>query len=116
MAAQLRVIFTLDHGGKKSMPKEIYGYVEPFKIAPNAKGKPDPVINMYRLVRDMGAKKRRKGLFIRLESIWRFIELIPRFGKECPTGWTCDNAIERASEFYLNCFIDLATYMEVYYS
>ena len=115
MAAQLRVIFALDYG-EKGTPKQIYGYVEPLKIASNAKGRPDPVTNMYRLVRHLDAKKRRKGLFIRLENVWRFIELVPKFGKECPTSWTCANAVERASEFYLNCFVDLATYMEVYHS
>ena len=115
MVVQLKVIFALEHA-ENGTPEEIYAYVEPLKIAPNAKGKPDPVINMYRLVRVVDSKKRRKGAFIRLERIWCLVELVPRFGKECPIDWTCDNAVERASEFYLNCFFDLSTYMEVYYS
>lgn len=91
-----------------------YAYVQPFRIASNAKGRADPSIKLYRLVRDLRSNRSRKGLVISLTDIWRPVELIPRFGEKCNKDWSCDTAVERSKEFYLNCFADKSTYVEVY--
>ena len=109
--AQLRVIFVPDIG---SSAKQFYAYVQPFRIASNAKGKVDPDTQLYRLVRDLRGDQTRKGLVIPLTEIWRPVELIPRFDKKCNTNWNCNTAVECSKQFYLNCFADKPTYIEVY--
>ena len=91
-----------------------FAYVQPFKIAPNAKDLADSDIKMYKLVRDLRGDRTRKGLIVPLTSIWRSVELIPKFGKSCNRDWTCDTAVESSKEFYLNCFADKPTYIEIY--
>ena len=115
MVAQLRVIFSPDFGIDNSVrPTKLFVYVQPLKIAYNAKSSPDPNILMYRFKRDLRSNGTRKGLVFPLEDIWRRVEMIPKFGKVCNTGWTCDTAVEEAQELYLNCFADAASYIEVY--
>ena len=114
MVAQLRVILSPDLTDNSALPTRLFVYVQPLKIAYNAKGNPDPNILMYRLARYIRSNGTRKGLVFPLEEIWRPVELIPKFGKVCNTRWTCDTAIEEAHELYLNCFADVASYIEVY--
>ena len=115
MVAQLRVIFSLDLADNSVPPRRrLFVYVQPLKIAYNAKGSPDPNISMYRLARCTCSNGTRKGLIFPLEEIWRPVEMIPKFGKACNTRWTCDTAVEEAHELYLNCFADAASYIEVY--
>ena len=111
LIAQLRVIFAPDNN-HSGVP--FYAYVQPFRIAPNARGKVDPDIRLYRLVRELRSNRTRKGLVIPLTDIWRPVELVPRFGAKCNKDWTCDTAVELSKEFYLNCFADKSTYIEVY--
>lgn len=111
LIAQLRIIFVPDNNCS-GVP--FYAYVQPFRIAPNAKGRADPNIKMYRLVRDLRNDRTRKGLIIPLTDIWRPVELIPKFGDKCSKDWTCDTAVEQSKELYLNCFMDKPTYIEVY--
>ena len=111
LIAQLRIIFAPDNN-HSGVP--FYAYVQPFRIAPNAQGKVDPDIRLYRLVRELRSDRTRKGLVIPLTDIWRPVELVPRFGNQCDKDWTCDTAVELSKEFYLNCFADKATYIEVY--
>ena len=91
-----------------------FAYVQPFKITHNAKEPAVSDIKMYKLVRDLRGDRTRKGLIVPLTSIWRSVELIPKFGKSCNRDWTCDTAVESSKEFYLNCFADKTTYIEVY--
>ena len=109
--AQLRIIFAPE---KNCSGVPFFAYVQPFKTAPSAKNTPDSDIKMYKLVRDLRSDRTRKGLIVPLTSIWRPVELIPRFGKACNGDWTCDTAVESSKEFYLNCFADKSTYIEVY--
>ena len=91
-----------------------YAYVQPFRIDTNAKGNVDPDVQLYRLVRILRSDRTRKGLIVPLTDIWRPVELVPRFGVKCNVEWTYDTAVECSKEFYLNCFADKATYIEVY--
>ena len=107
----MRIIFAPPNNCSDS---PFFAYVQPFKIIPNAKDSADSDIKMYKLVRDLRGDRTRKGLIIPLTSIWRSVELIPKFGKSCNRDWTCDTALESSKEFYLNCFADKPTYIEVY--
>ena len=109
--AQLKIIFTPE-GNRSGIP--FFAYVQPLKIAANAKGEVDPDIQMYRVVRDLRSDRMRKGLIVALTDIWRPVELIPVFGKKCNTNWSCDTAIEQSKEFYLNSFEDRPSFMEIY--
>ena len=109
--AQLRIIFAPE---KNCSGVPFFAYVQPFKTTPSAKIMADSDIKMYKLVRDLRSDRTRKGLIVPLVSIWRQVELIPKFGKTCNKDWTCDTAVESSKEFYLNCFSDKSTYIEVY--
>ena len=99
-----------------STPRTPFVYVEPLKHSPKSKGVADPDVNMFSFVRtsNLRGDRTRRGLIVPLNRVWRPVELIPKFNKECDRTWTCDNAVELATEFYLNCFSDKPTYMEVY--
>ncbi len=97
-------------------------YVEIFKPAPRTtsresgnvvRHKPDDDAQMFRFCRDLNADKSRKARLIRLTDIWRPIELVPVFGKRCPSNWSSSNAVELAEEFYANSFTDKETYQYV---
>ena len=115
MVMQLRVIFSPDLTDNSALPMRLFVYVQPLKITYNAKGSPDLNILMYRFTQYICSNGMRKGLVLPLKEIWRPVEMIPKFGKVCNTpGWTCDTAIEEVHELYLNCFADVASYIEVY--
>lgn len=121
--AQLRMVFRpFLHRGLAAR-REVLAYVEPLKPAPGtislqADGHfdhvPDDNIEMFRFVRDLNADHSRRGKIVRLVDIWRPIDVIPRFGEECPEEWTMDNSAELAEEFYINSFADKETYQAVY--
>ena len=119
-AAHLRMVFRPYRHSKVS---DILAYVQPFKPAPGTISQqedgskahvPDDDIEMFRVVRSLHSDGKRKGLIIRLTDIWRPVELIPRFGKKCPVGWTSSNAVELADHFYVNCFSDKEAYQTIY--
>ena len=91
-----------------------FAYVQPFRIASSAINIAESNSKMYRLVRDLRSDCTRKGLIVPLMKIWRPVELIPKFGMVCNKDWSCDTAVEHSKEFYLNCFADKSTYIEVY--
>ena len=108
----MRIIFAPPGNCSTTFP--FLAYVHPFKVTPNAKDSTGSSIKMYKLVRDLRGDRTRKGLVVPLTSIWRSVELIPKFGKSCNRDWTCDTAVESSKEFYLNCFEDKTKYIEVY--
>ena len=113
IVAQLRMIF-VPNFVDDTKPRTPYIYVQPFRLSSRSKGRADVNVNMFSVVRVYRNNNTRKGLIVPLDRIWRSIELIPKFGKECDPTWTCDTAVEQAKEFYVNCFSDKPTYMEVY--
>ncbi|KAH8109742.1 hypothetical protein DFH11DRAFT_1515182 [Phellopilus nigrolimitatus] len=105
---------------KDSVP---LAYVQVFQPARNSTSKQkdgviahvaDDNIEMFRVERRLRSDGSRKGVIIRLDDIWRPVELIPRYGENCPENWTCDTAVELAKQFYVNCFADKTTFQEVY--
>lgn len=111
--AQLRMIF-VPNFDDHCTPRTPFVYVQPFTFSHKSKGVADADVNMYSLVRTYRSNNSRKGLIFPLNRVWRPVELIPKFGKVCDRIWTCDTAVELAKEFYLNCFADKPTYIEVY--
>ena len=88
--------------------------VQLLAFSPKSKGMTDADVNMFSFVRTFRSNNTRRGLVVSLSQVWRPVELIPKFKGECDKTWTCDSAVEPAREFYLNCFSDKSTYMEVY--
>ena len=111
--AQLRMIF-VPNFTDDSTPRTPFVYVQPLKHPPKSKGMADADVNMFSFVRTFRSNNTRTGLIVPLNQVWRPVELIPKFKGECDKTWTCDSAVESAREFYLNCFSDKPTYMEVY--
>lgn len=75
---------------------------------------PDDIIEMYRVKRMYRSSGVRFGEIIPLMNIWRQVQLVPKYGKSCPTNWTDNTATELATEFYVNCFSDKQTFQAVY--
>ena len=96
-------------------PRTPLVYVQPFQFAQRPKGTTDVGTDMYSFVRQYRSNKIRKGLIVPLNRIWRLVELAPKFGRRCNKEWTCDTAVELAEKFYLNCFVDKPSYIEVYW-
>ena len=111
--AQLRMIF-VPNFTNDSTPRMPFVYVQPLKYSPGSKGMVDADVNMFSFIRTFRSNGTRTGLVVPLNRVWRPVELIPKFYKMCDKTWTCDSAVELATEFYLNCFSDKATYIEVY--
>ena len=111
--AQLRMIF-VPNFADDSTPRIPFVYVQPLKYSPRSKGMVDADVNMFSFIRTFRSNGTRMGLVVPLNRVWRPVELIPKFYKTCDKTWTCDSAVELATEFYLNCFSDKATYIEVY--
>ena len=109
----MRVVFSPNYSDKIG-PQIPLAYVQLFKIASFKCVKADVNTQMYKFVRDFRSNGERKGLVVPLTDVWRPVELIPVFGTRCNPEWTCYTAVERSKEFYLNCFSDKATYLEVY--
>lgn len=113
--AQLRLVFRQDVSTATS--SDVLVYVQPFEPAPgtikNNVQQPEHHINMFRVVRCI-RNGTRKGLVVKLTDIWRPVELVPVFGRECPAAWTTENAIELAQEFYVNPFSEKEAYQSVY--
>ena len=85
-----------------SMPRTPYVYVQPFRILPRLKGKPDPDTNMYTFVRVHERDGTRKGQVFPLNRVWQQVELLPKHSGKCDQMWTCDTAVELAGELSLN--------------
>ncbi len=122
--AQLRMVFkprTASNSGSDF--KDVLVYLQPLKAAPGTVVyRPDQEraevtddhIEMFRVVRKLKGDGSRQGMVVRLTDIWRYVEMVPRFGKECNPEWNSENACELAKEFYLNCFADKQIYQSVY--
>ena len=105
---------SLVNGGGEEAGELVGGRdVEP-AVAVEAEGEADADVNMFSFIRTFRSNNTRRGLVVPLNRVWRPVEVIPKFKGECDRAWTCDSAVESAREFYLNCFSDKPTYMEVY--
>ncbi len=121
--AQVRLIFQAKIlNGNHQLPKTFL-YIECMKPAPHTFVRqhdgtqafvPDDRIEMFHLIRATNRDESRHGMIISLQQVWRSVQLVPKFGSNCPEDWTCDTSLELAEHFYLNCFLDKETYQTVY--
>ena len=75
---------------------------------------PDDGIEMFRVKPHIEADGSRAGVVVKMEDIWLPVEMIPKFGSQCPYSWSEYSAVELASELYLNPFSDKTIYQLVY--
>ncbi len=110
--AQIRLIFRVQLKDRQ----HTLAYIQPFKPASRSTvGRPlrhaaDDNIRMFRVCRVLNRDKSRSARLISLSDIWRAVELIPLFRKQCPPHWTSMNSTELADEFYINSFADKEAY------
>jgi hypothetical protein len=76
---------------------------------------PEEVINMYRVQRSFRDGK-PDGDIILVDSISRFVQLIPRFGPTIgkKTLLTAQNSMDMCKDYYVNSFADKEIYQAVY--
>ena len=56
----------------------------------------------------------RKGGIIQMDSIARFVQLIPKFGQKAHVSLTSDNSMDICSDYWVNSFSDKEVYPAVY--
>ncbi|KAG9055314.1 hypothetical protein FS842_002523 [Serendipita sp. 407] len=84
-------------------------YVEYLKLSE----KPDNDILMYRVQREASGAKRH-GSIIGLDTIARFVQLIPRFGSRITKGMKAETSTELYRSFYINSFATSQIFQAVY--
>lgn len=102
---------------------KVFAYVKLFRHPPGSstwhedlnsyKHVAEDDIELYRVVRDLDQNGVQKGKVIEISAIWRPIQLVPVFGHQCPLHWTANTAVELATQFYVNSFMDKPTYYSV---
>lgn len=110
--AQLRVIFRPVAKYTAVLLPLTYAYIQPLRPV-QASNATDKAINMTRFERSFLRGTQREGRIIRLTDIWRQVEVVPVFGKECPKDWNSSNAVELAEEFYVNIFSGKDVYQQL---
>ena len=90
-------------------------YVQPLELAPHSGKTPVNCIDMSRFRRVVHRDGRRQGLIIPLTQIWRPVEVIPAFGNECESQWSCNTAVELAQLFIINNYFSIEDFMTIYY-
>jgi hypothetical protein len=119
--AQVHAIFALQKIAKRrlfpgpsdqsqDLPQH-FAYIEwlsPFTARPDLNHK------MYK-VQSLDWQDLRFVSVIDVQSIYRSVHLIPRFGRSVPREWTTFNVLDKCQSFYVNCFTDWHTYLILYY-
>ncbi|CAG8630895.1 9120_t:CDS:10, partial [Acaulospora colombiana] len=70
-------------------------------------------LNMFEVERLLDRKRRPVGGVVELQSIYRFIQLVPAFGKKIDHSLRAENSISRCKRFYINSFADKEIYQAV---
>ncbi|KAG8824557.1 hypothetical protein FRC19_001546 [Serendipita sp. 401] len=110
---QLRLIFRvflshqLNHPTKQLDLAYAYYFTSPHQSA-------EPDINMYRISKAVCLSGQRIGGIIPLDTISRFVQLIPVFGSKARKSVTQRTSSEVYRDFYVNSFATLQTYQAVY--
>lgn len=71
-------------------------------------------INMYEVSRDDTPGLPRSGEVIFVESILRFVQLIPKFGPNVNALLNSENSADICRDFYVNSFADKEIYQAVW--
>ncbi|KAK7017889.1 hypothetical protein VNI00_018532 [Paramarasmius palmivorus] len=117
---QVRCVFTLPPIASKEwfpspniQPAKYLAYIEwftPFKRGPERNHL------MYKVSRAFRPDNpsARLTAVIPVDSICRSVHLIPRFGSHAPQEWKSSNVLELCDTFFVNDFVDRATYATIY--
>ncbi|KAG7094451.1 hypothetical protein E1B28_008047 [Marasmius oreades] len=116
---QIRCIFTLPKAGLQEwfpetsiQPAKYLAYVEwftPFKQGPELNHL------MYKVTHAFHPGEHvRLASVIPVETICRSVHLYPRFGLHAPLEWKSSNVLQLCDTFFVNDFLDRATYATVY--
>jgi hypothetical protein len=104
------------HGSKRPRPVKLgsrtisLAYVQYF-LTPR---RPEPDILMYRVSREDPVQNPRRGTVIPIDSISRFIQLVPRFDGRVSSELTPETSMEIARNYYVNSFATHQIYQSVY--
>jgi hypothetical protein len=93
-------------------PAKYLAYVEwftPFRRAPEANHLMYKVSHAFR----SGGTERLASV-VPVDTICRSVHLFPKFGTHAPQSWKSSNVLELCDAFYVNNFLDRATYATVY--
>ncbi|KAG8865445.1 hypothetical protein FRC20_009827 [Serendipita sp. 405] len=109
--AQVRLIFKISlHDPLGSMHNMFLAYVQYFS---QPKQTPDKNINMYTVSRE-DRRGIRAGVVVPLDSIVRFVQLVPKFGATIHPNLTAENSADVCRDFYINSFADKEIYQAVW--
>jgi hypothetical protein len=53
----------------------------------------------------------RRVSTIHATDIFRSCQLTLTFGRVCPLEWTAENVLDRASQFFINTYLDLHSFI-----
>ncbi|KAI0059312.1 hypothetical protein BV25DRAFT_1908757 [Artomyces pyxidatus] len=90
-----------------STPPQHLAYVEWFTAFSS---KPEDHHGLYKISRAYRGDRRHCAV-IPVDSIYRSVHLLPKFGPVAPREWTSFNVLEECEHFYVNSFTDRHTYL-----
>ncbi|KAI0038880.1 hypothetical protein FA95DRAFT_1504949 [Auriscalpium vulgare] len=119
-AVQVRIVFSLSKTAAETaflsssptrQPPKHFAYIEWFsKFRPVAEANH----GMYRVSRAMEDGERMASI-VPVSRLKRSVHMLPVFGMaEVPRDWKSSTVLDRAAQFYLNCFTDRTTYITLY--
>jgi len=110
--AQVRMIFRL-HLEDERHPVHLKPllYIQTFT---KPRARPEKDIQMYLVSRPEREGEHRKGRVISIESISRFVQLIPYYGPKVSPELDAHTSMEICRDFYVNSFADKQIYQSVY--
>lgn len=110
--AQVRLLFRVHlEQTDSSLHKGKFAYIQWFS---KFKRLPERDINMYVVSRMEDESGARIGEIVPLESIARFVQLIPKFEDGQASTLTAENSMETGNEYYVNSFADKEIYQSVW--
>lgn len=110
--AQIRLFFRLHlEDCKHGAHLKPFAYIQ--ELSEPTPGTEDD-IRMYLVSRTERAGEHRKGRVISIESIWRFVQLVPHFGPQADPQLNAYNSAEICRDFWVNQFGDKQMFQSTY--
>jgi hypothetical protein len=105
--AQVRLLFRVHFADQSgSLHQRTLAYVQWFS---KLKDQPEKDTLMYQVSRLENADE-----VILIDSIARFVQLVPKFGGNIEDGLSADTSLDMCQHFYLNSFADKEIYQSVW--
>lgn len=111
--AQVRLIFRLKFATNHQHPLHMkaLAYVQWFS---KTRRTPEPDISMYRVDRRLRPDGGPEGDVIPVEAIARFVQLIPRFGRNASLELRAWNSMDRCRSYWVNSFADKESFLAIW--